>query len=59
MFVTIMHKYYTNELLEEDVAHLLTRRTLLNTNHEEGHERLYTLWIIDYTTQMISTKGFV
>ncbi|XP_023748361.1 uncharacterized protein LOC111896616 [Lactuca sativa] len=40
LYVSMMYRYYTDNLLQLDPAPLLTRRVVLNRDREEGHRRL-------------------
>ncbi|XP_023767353.2 uncharacterized protein LOC111915956 [Lactuca sativa] len=40
LYVTMMYRYYTDNLLQSDPTPLLTRRTTLNRDRGEGHRRL-------------------
>ncbi|XP_052627043.1 uncharacterized protein LOC128133585 [Lactuca sativa] len=40
LYVTMMYRYYTDNLLQPDPSPLLTRRAALDKDREEGHRRL-------------------
>ncbi|XP_052627200.1 uncharacterized protein LOC111909886 [Lactuca sativa] len=40
LYVTMMYQYYMDNVLQPDLAPLLTRRVALNRDREEGHRRL-------------------
>ncbi|XP_052625896.1 uncharacterized protein LOC111898164 [Lactuca sativa] len=47
IFFRMMYHYYTTDLLQPDPSPLLTKRAMLNRNHEEAHEHLYRDYFAD------------